>query len=259
MPNPLTIQAVDHVPMIEPGDDLATIILDALAESGLALQNGDILVLAQKIVSKSEGRLIDLRAIEPGERAIEIAETTDKDPRLVEVVLSESRGIIRQAPGVLITEHRNGWMMANAGIDASNVASPQGQENVLLLPLDPDDSCVQIRQALYNRTDTEIGVVINDSFGRPWRLGTTGIAIGAAGIPSLWDRRGDRDLFGRELQVSQQAVADEIAAAASLVQGQGAEGRPVVLIRGLDFHGSDRPPSRPASDLLRPTREDLFR
>ncbi len=259
MGHPLTIQAVDHVPMIEPGDDLAAIITDALTESGFSLQHGDILVLAQKIVSKAEGRLIDLGTVEPGERAIEIARATDKDPRLVEVVLSESRRIVRQAPGVLITEHRNGWMMANAGIDASNVASPAGRENVLLLPLDPDESCSRLRQELHRCTDAEIGVVINDSFGRPWRLGTTGTALGAAGIPSLWDRRGDTDLFGRELQVSQQAIADEIAAAASLVQGQGAEGRPVVLMRGLDFHGSDRPPSRPAADLLRPHAEDLFR
>ena len=246
------------MPLIAEGDDLAAIIAGALKQSGLTLQDGDILVLAQKIVSKAEGRLVDLRTVEPGQRATDIAQATDKDPRLVEVVLYESRGVVRQAPGVLITKHRNGWMMANAGIDASNVASPDGQENVLLLPLDPDKSCSLLTGQLYRDTGAQIGVIINDSFGRPWRQGTTGTAIGAAGVPSLWDRRGDRDLFGRELKVSQQAIADELAAAASLVQGQGAEGRPVVLIRGLDFSGTDAPPARPAADLLRPPSEDLF-
>ncbi|MEX3007693.1 coenzyme F420-0:L-glutamate ligase [Hoeflea sp. TYP-13] len=259
MTKALTIQALDNFPMIVPGDDLAHIVVDVLKSNGLTLENGDIVVLAQKIVSKSEGRLVDLNTVVPSQRARDVAEATDKDPRLAEVILSESRAVIRQVPGVLVTEHRNGWVMANAGIDASNVASEDGEDNVLLLPTDPDRSCGELREQFRIRADADVGVIINDSFGRPWRLGTTGVAIGAAGVPSLWDQRGEKDMFGRELQVSQQAIADELAATASLVQGQGAEGRPVVLIRGLEFSASDNAPARPAADLIRDISEDLFR
>ncbi|MDA4848767.1 coenzyme F420-0:L-glutamate ligase [Hoeflea poritis] len=259
MTTALTIKALDKVPMIGPGDDLATIIVDALADNDLTVENGDVLVLAQKIVSKSEGRLLDLNTVLPSKRAEEIAHATDKDPRLVEAILAESKSVLRRVPGVLITEHLRGWIMANAGIDASNVASSDGEDNVLLLPLDPDKSCEDLCEQLYVRTRKEVGVLINDSFGRPWRLGTTGVALGAAGLPSLWDRRGEKDMFGRELQVSQQAVADELAAAASLVQGQGAEGRPIALIRGLEFGANENAPSRPAADLIRDISEDLFR
>lgn len=239
--------------MIAPGDDLAAVIQDGLKASDLTLQDGDILVLAQKIVSKSEGRIVDLRSVIPGARAQELAEAGDKDPRVVELILSESKSIVRQRPGVLITEHNRGWIMANAGIDASNVHSGADEENVLLLPVDPDKSCEELRAALGG----QIGVIISDSFGRPWRLGTTGVAIGAAGVPSLWDRRGESDLFGRELLVSQQGIADELAASASLLQGQAAEASPVVLIRG--FNLGPTAPDRPASDLLRPIEEDMFR
>ncbi|MCP4319627.1 MAG: coenzyme F420-0:L-glutamate ligase [Hyphomicrobiales bacterium] len=259
MTKALTIEALDKVPMIVPGDDLATIVGDALKANGMTLENGDIVVLAQKIVSKSEGRLVDLNTIVPGKRAVDLAHATDKDPRLVELILTESKSVLRQVPGVLITEHHRGWIMANAGIDASNVASSDGEENVLLLPLDPDRSCDALREQLCTRTGAEVGVLINDSFGRPWRLGTTGVALGSAGVPSLWDRRGEKDMFRRELQVSQQAIADELAAAASLVQGQGAEGRPLALIRGLDFSAADNAPNRPAADLIRDISEDLFR
>lgn len=245
--------------MIAPQSDLASVVVDALSKNRLTLTGGDILVLAQKIVSKSEDRFVDLNTVTPGPEAFEIARNTDKDPRLVEVILSESRAVIRQAQGVLITEHRRGWIMANAGIDASNVDSAAGKENVLLLPADPDRTCQSLREELYRRVSAEVGIIINDSFGRPWRLGTTGVALGAAGLPSLWDRRGQKDLFGRELQVSQQAIADEIAAAASLVQGQAAEGRPVVLIRGLQFNGLKDTPARPAAALVRDKSEDLFR
>lgn len=258
MTTALTIKALDKVPMISPGDDLAAVIIDALVDNGLELENGDVLVLAQKIVSKSEGRLVDLNTVTPGKRAQELAHATDKDPRLVEIILGESKSVLRQVPGVLITEHHRGWIMANAGIDASNVASADGEENVLLLPHDPDRSCEVLCEQLHVRTQRRVGVLINDSFGRPWRLGTTGVALGAAGLPSLWDRRGDTDLHGRELLVSQQAIADELAAAASLVQGQGAEGQPIALIRGLEFRASDTP-ARPAADLIRDISEDLFR
>lgn len=259
MTKALSIKALDNVPMISPGDDLATVIVDALAVSDLSLEDGDVLVLAQKVVSKSEGRLVDLNTVTPGDRARDLAHATDKDPRLVEVILSESKSVLRQVPGVLITEHHRGWIMANAGIDASNVASADGEENVLLLPHDPDQSCEALCEELHARTQKQVGVLINDSFGRPWRLGTTGVALGAAGLPSLWDRRGETDLHGREMLVSQQAIADELAAAASLVQGQGAEGQPIALIRGLEFGASDHAPARPAADLIRDVSEDLFR
>lgn len=259
MSDTLIIRALNHFPMIAAGDDLAAIIAQSLGENDLTLENGDILVLAQKIVSKAENRFVDLCSITPGPEARELACAVEKDPRMVELVLAESRSVIRRAPGVLITEHLNGWIMANAGIDASNVASGTGDDTVLLLPVDPDKSCADLQLRMQEDCGVEIAVVINDSFGRPWRLGTTGVAIGAAGLPSLWDRRGDADLFGRELKVSQQAIADEIAAAASLLQGQGKEGRPVVLVRGFDIGAEGCVSARPAADLIRDVSEDLFR
>ncbi|MCR9138692.1 MAG: coenzyme F420-0:L-glutamate ligase [Alphaproteobacteria bacterium] len=252
----LSIRALENFPLVEAGDDLARLIADAMAENKIEPMDGDIFVLAQKIVSKATDCLVDLQTITPGEKARELASIVNKDPRLVEVILTESRAVLRHVPDVLITEHHSGWIMANAGIDASNVA---GEDEVLLLPRDPDGYCGKLRQQLQTRYAVNVGVLINDSFGRPWRLGTTGVALGAAGLPSLWDRRGDTDLFGRELKVSQQAIADEIAAAASLLQGQGNEGRPVILIRGFDFAAPGSPPERPAADLLRSTGEDLFR
>lgn len=252
----LHIMALEGVPLIVPGDDLALIINTALRANDLSFQDGDILVLAQKIVSKAEARLVDLTTIRPGEQALSLATAVDKDPRLVELILSESRAVVRQKPGVLITEHRLGWIMANAGIDASNVSD---DDRVLLLPVDSDQSCSALREQLIKHWNADIGVIINDSFGRPWRLGTTGVALGAAGIPSLWDRRGERDLFDRELKTTQQAIADELSAAASLLQGQGAEGRPIVLIRGLDLGSGEPVQSSPASALLRDKSEDMFR
>lgn len=258
MNDTMILHALKGIPMIAEGDDLAAVIGDALAASDLVLQDGDILVLAQKIVSKAEGRAVDLRSVDPSPQAIELAAAADKDPRVAELILAESVSVIRQVRGVIITEHRRGWIMANAGIDASNVASGDGTENVLLLPEDPDVTCADLRRRLGKTRGVDVGVIISDSFGRPWRLGTTAVAIGAAGVPSLWDRRGDVDLFGRELAVSQQAVADELANAASLLQGQADEGRPVVLIRGLKI-GDGAVPNRPAADLIRDRSEDLFR
>ena len=245
--------------MVSPGDNLQQILETALIDNQVCLQNGDILVLAQKIVSKAEGCLMDLNKVEPSSEALAVAKKVDKDPRLVDIILSQSQSLIRQGKGGLITQHIRGWVMANAGIDASNVYSKEGQENVLLLPKDPDFSCNVLRDGLYQSLGVNIAVVINDSFGRPWRLGTTGVAIGAAGLPSLWDRRGDLDLFGRELLTSQQAVADEIAGAASLLQGQGNEGRPIVLVRGLTFPAKTEPENCPAAALVRDISEDLFR
>lgn len=257
MAETLTLKALRGIPLIAPGDDLCAVIASSLAETGEELQAGDVLVVAQKIVSKAEGRLVDLCGVAPGEKALELARIAGKDARMVEVILSESTSVIRCRPGVIITEHRRGWVMANAGIDASNVAPVDGAENVLLLPLDPDASCERLRDGLHARLGVWVGVIISDSFGRPWRLGTTGVAIGAAGVVSLWDRRGDHDMFGRELQVTQMAVADELATAASLVQGQADEGQPVVLVRGCDY--ATAVPARPASDLIRDLSEDMFR
>src|SRR5580704_8036339 len=221
------------LPVVRPGDDLAELITVALASNKLRLAARDVVVVAQKIVSKAEDRFVDLATITPSRRAQTVAAETAKDPRLVEIILAESRRIVRQHPNVLITEHRLGYVMANAGVDQSNVAPPDGRARVLLLPRDPDATASMLRERLSARHGCEIAVIINDSFGRPWRRGTAGVALGAAGLPALVDQRGSPDLFGRTLQASVVALADEIAAAASLVMGQAAEGIPVVVVRGL--------------------------
>jgi coenzyme F420-0:L-glutamate ligase/coenzyme F420-1:gamma-L-glutamate ligase len=244
---------VPDLPLVGPGDDLAGMITGALERSGLRPSAGDVLVIAHKIVSKAEDRFVDLAKVQPSERARAIAAETEKDPRLVEVILSESMRIVRRRAGVLITEHRLGYVMANAGIDQSNVGPGGGR--VLLLPRDPDRSAETLRQRLSARYGCDLAVIINDSFGRAWRRGTVGVALGAAGVPAVRDLRGQADLFGRTLQVSVVGFADEIAAAASLVMGQAAEKLPVVLVRGLAWTEA---PS-PAESLVRPAAEDLFR
>jgi coenzyme F420-0:L-glutamate ligase/coenzyme F420-1:gamma-L-glutamate ligase len=242
----LELIALPGLPMVAAGDDLAALIEAGLTRAGLALAEGDVLVLAQKIVSKAEGRSVALAEVQPTPEAMELAARTAKDPRFVQLVLSESQRVVRARPGLLIVQHRLGFVSANAGIDQSNL----GQEgHALLLPRDPDGSAAALAARL------GCPVVISDSFGRAWRRGTVGIAIGAAGLPALWDLRGRPDLFGRTLQVSISGFADEIAAAASLLQGQGAEAQPVVLVRGLAW---DAPPN-PAAELIRPDSEDLFR
>jgi len=255
----IILTALQGLPIVKDGNDLSRLVSDGLARENIRLASGDIIVVAQKIVSKAEGRTVDLNDVSPGARALEIAKEIQKDPRVVELILSESKSIIRKKLGVMIVEHNRGWIMANAGIDASNVGSDGKEENVLLLPIDPEKSATELRDALMQRHDSDVGVVISDSFGRPWRLGTTGVAIGAAGLPSIWDRRGEHDLFGRELQVTQQAIADEVATAASLLQGQASEGLPVVHLRGLDFSGHASAYLRPSSDLIREASEDMFR
>jgi coenzyme F420-0:L-glutamate ligase/coenzyme F420-1:gamma-L-glutamate ligase len=242
-------------PDVQPGDDLATLVLESIARLGLALQAGDVLVLAQKVVSKSEGRLVALASVQPSARALELAPQVRKDARLVELVLRESRRIVRTAPDVLIVEDRHGFIMANAGIDQSNVQGNAAGEFALLLPDDPDASAQRLRGALGERTGVSPGVLVNDSFGRPWRLGTVGVAIGCAGVAATLDLRGEHDRYGRELKVTVVGHADEIAAAASLVMGQAAEGTPCVLVRGLAAQGAPQP----ASALLRTSGEDLFR
>lgn len=245
----IELLAVPGLPLVGTGDDLARLIGERLTGE-LALRPGDVLVLAQKIVSKAEGRMVELRSVTPTQRAVELGAEVLKDPRLVELILRESVRVVRSRPNVLIVEHKLGLIMANAGIDQSNVAPQDGIERALLLPRDPDGSAASLQKKL-----GATAVLIIDSFGRPWRKGTTGVAIGAAGLPSLIDMRGQPDMFGRILQVTISAFADEIAAAASLVMGQADEAQPVVLVRGLTW----KAPNAPAAELIRSSAEDLFR
>ncbi|MDA0338422.1 MAG: coenzyme F420-0:L-glutamate ligase [Proteobacteria bacterium] len=249
----LDIFALEGIPLVQPGDDLAAIILAALSGMGERLKDGDVVVLAQKIVSKSEGRLFPLADVEPSAEAVALGEKVDKDPRLVELILRESNEILRTVPGVLIVEHKSGIVMANAGIDRSNVEK-SGQV-ALLLPVDADASARALRDSLVERTGTDVSVVIADSVGRAWRYGTTGLAIGCAGIDPLWDQRGDTDMFGKVLEVTEVGIADQVASAANLVMGEATEGRPAAIVRGLDAPRADRP----ARVAVRTKNEDLFR
>ena len=249
----ITITALTGIPLVKPGDNLPQLIIAALEQAGLTLRDGDALVVTSKIVSKAEGRYVDLDSVVPGEAAQQLAAQIGKDPRLVEVVLQESSRVSRTAPNTLITTHRLGFTCANAGIDQSNIEGDEAR--VLLLPRDPDGSAEAIRAALKAVTGASVGIVISDSHGRPFRLGNGGIAVGVAGMPALLDLRGQRDLFGRELRVSIQAYADEVAAAANLLSGEAAEGRPVVLLRGLNFPALDGH----AAELNRPAELDLYR
>lgn len=251
----LTLTAIPDLPPVEPGDDLAAILIDGLARAGIAPAARDVLVVAQKVVSKAENRYRDLGAVTPSDRARDLARAVDKDPRLVEVILSESEAVVAHKPGVLVVAHRLGFVLANAGVDRSNVKSEPGAERVLLLPEDPDASAAALKARLDAHFETEIAVIVSDSLGRAWRNGVTGIALGAAGLPALRDMIGRKDLFGRTLDVTQTGFADDIAAAASLLMGQADEGLPAVLLRGLAWH---EPPSN-ARALLRPKDEDLFR
>jgi coenzyme F420-0:L-glutamate ligase/coenzyme F420-1:gamma-L-glutamate ligase len=240
---------------VRPGDDLVRPILAGLAAAGLELEDGDVVVVTSKLVSRAEGRFVDLREVEPSPRAGEVAEAVRKDPRLVEVILRESESISRMAPEVLVVRHRLGITLANAGIDRSNVEpSAVDREVVLLLPALPDESAERIRRGLAEATGAAVGVVITDSHGRPFRLGTVGAAVGLAGMPALWDQRGEEDLFGRPLETTITALGDQIAAAADLLSGQAGEGRPVVHVRGLSFPFTDGR----ARDLVRPREQDLY-
>ena len=249
------LAALAGIKLVEPGDDLGAVAVAAFATNGLAPEDGDVLVVAQKIVSKAEGRYVDIRAVRPSAAAEVLAAEVDKDPRFVEVVLSESRRVVRRRPGLLIVEHRLGFVMANAGVDHSNVPTADAAERVLLLPLDPDGSARALRQDLIAAFGARPAVIVSDSFGRAWRKGTVGVALGAAGLPALVDLRGQPDLFGRQLQVTETGFADEIATAAGLLMGQANEGVPMVLVRGLSWSA----PDVPAADLVRPAERDLFR
>jgi coenzyme F420-0:L-glutamate ligase / coenzyme F420-1:gamma-L-glutamate ligase len=250
--NPIEIIPLAGLPLIQPGDPLAQLLGDAIARSG-GLRDRDVLVIAQKIVSKAEGRYVDLDRITPSPRAIEIARQCEKDPRLIEVILSESSEVVRLRPGLIITRHRLGFVSANAGVDRSNVA-PEGIDRVLLLPIDPDRSAALIRSALRDRFGIDLAVIIADSHGRPHRMGTVGVAIGLAGLPGVEDWRGRKDLFGYTLQHTEVGVADQITAAGTLLLGQAAEAIPAIIVRGASFEQREGS----AGEINRPREMDLF-
>ena len=264
----LTLTPLKNIPLIRQDDDLADIIVNSLQESKIELNDNDILVLAQKIVSKAEGRMVDLASVTPTTRAVELARQTEKDPRLIELILQESNEVLRTRVGTIIVEHKLGFVCANAGIDRSNVnpfnraeqidsedEAQNPKEWVLLLPQNPDLSSRKMREEIKAKTGKTVGVLIIDSHGRAWRNGTVGIAIGMSGIPGLQDLRGEPDLFGTELRITQVGVADELSAAASLMMGQAAEGTPVIHVNGFPY------PLRNGSlkELIRPKEQDLFR
>jgi coenzyme F420-0:L-glutamate ligase/coenzyme F420-1:gamma-L-glutamate ligase len=254
---PLTLTPLKNIPLIRQGDNQADIVVNALKDNKISLENDDILVFAQKIVSKAEGRALNLAEIIPSHRAIDIARQIDKDARVVELILRESREVLRTRPGTIIVEHRLGFICANAGIDHSNVAAAgdSAEEWVLLLPVEPDRSAEKFRDEIRSLTGKRAGILIIDSHGRAWRNGTVGTAIGLSGLPGLQDLRGDRDLFGRELLITQVGVADELAAAASLVMGQAAEGTPAIHVRGFPYQLREGS----LKELIRPKEQDLFR
>lgn len=253
----MILTPLEGIPLINAGDPLPDIILEALRKMGLRLEDGDILVLAQKIVSKAEGRQVDLRTVSPSMEALNLGEETAKDPRVVELILQESKSIIRTRPGLIIAEHRLGFICANAGIDHSNVDPQDGDtaDWVLLLPENPDQSAQRIQLALREKTGVQVGVLVIDSHGRAWRLGTVGVMIGTAGVPALVDMRGEADLFDYRLRVTQIGAGDELAAGASLMMGQAAEGLPVIHVRGFPYP----PRASCLPEIIRPEKEDLFR
>jgi coenzyme F420-0:L-glutamate ligase/coenzyme F420-1:gamma-L-glutamate ligase len=251
----ITLTAVPGFPLVQPGDDLAAILLDRLRRAGMVLRDGDVLVLCQKIVSKAEGRMIELNGVVPSNDAQTLAAETGKDPHLVQLILDEARAVLRSRPYLIIAEHRLGWICANAGIDRSNVAQPDDDGVVLLLPRDPDRSAKEIRQRVVAATGADIAVIINDTHGRPFRNGAVGVAIGVAGMFPLSDLRGQADLFGYQLKSSILGIADEIASAASLLMGQADEGRPAILVRGAPIVSG----AGTAQDLQRTEEKDLFR
>jgi coenzyme F420-0:L-glutamate ligase / coenzyme F420-1:gamma-L-glutamate ligase len=253
----LTLTPLINIPLIRQDDNLADILITALDDTNIRLQDDDILVLAQKIISKAEGRMINLATVVPSKQAIDLAQKTDKDPRVVELMLQESNDILRVRVGTIVVEHKLGFICANAGIDHSNVAGDGDtkEEYVLLLPENPDGSASEIRAGIEASTGKTIGVLIIDSHGRAWRTGTVGVSIGISGIPGLVDLRGEKDLFGYTLRVTQVGAADELAAAASLMMGQASEGTPAIHVRGFPYKLRESV----LNELIRPKDQDLFR
>lgn len=254
---PLTFTPIPGIPLIQPGDNLAEILYSRIADAGIILQDGDILVVAQKIVSKAENRLVNLNEVTPSQKAKDLGEEIGKDARLIELMLRESVGILRTRPGTIIVEHKAGFVCANAGIDHSNVQGPYGspEDWVLLLPENPDESAAGFRAVIEEKAGARIGVMIIDSHGRAWRNGVVGVAIGLSGLPGLVDLRGHADLFGYHLRVTTVAAADELAGSASLVMGQADERVPAVHVRGFPFELREGS----FDELPRPKDLDLFR
>lgn len=251
LPKSIHIIPLSGLPLIESGDDLAELLLDAIKSSGLRLLDKDVLVVTHKIVSKAEGRMIRSSEIVPSAAARKIAEEIEMDPYQVQLVLDESVRVVRKRKGLIITQHKNGWICANAGVDFSNAPD----DYYVRLPLNPDHSAHKIRQGLEQYFGAKIGVVISDSHGRPFRLGVSGVALGVSGLPGLVDRTGETDLYGYKLKNTQVALADLIDNAALLVMGESNEGIPAALIRGLLFEGRDGS----GRELIRPDEMDLFR
>lgn len=251
----LRLSAVAGVPHIKPGDDLAGVLLHAIEQTGEGLSDGDVLVIAQKVVSKAEGRYVALTSVQPTPEAKALALETDKDPRLVQAILNESSNVVRHRPGIIIVTHKLGFVMANAGIDRSNLEPSDEGERVLLLPVDPDASARALKRRFDDHYGANVGVIINDSVGRAWRTGTVGTALGAAGLTSFKDLRGDPDMYGRTLEVSQVGLADQLASAGSLLMGEGKEAVPMVIVRGL----APMSPDLPAATLIRDPSSDMFR
>ena len=255
MTSSVTFKALEDFPLVNEGDDLAHLIKQSLDNNHISLQNGDALVIAQKIVSKAEGRLVFLNDVMVSDRAKEFAAVTGKDPRLIELILSETKSVIRARHGIMIVEHKNGYVMANAGIDKSNILLDESNQTVLLLPEDANKSAKVLREKLGESCGVAIAIIINDSVGRAWRNGTVGTALGTCGFQPLWDQVGEKDLFGNVLEATSPAVADELAAGASFVMGQSNQGQPVIHVSGCDL--SESPLD--GTSLLRPETEDLFR
>ena len=249
----IEIIAIENLPMIKEGNDIAKLIVDTAEKQNTPIKEKDIIVITHKIVSKVEGDIVNLEKISPSEQAKEIAEKTGKEPAMVELVLRETKEIVRVGPNSIITETNNGIVCANAGLDKSNI---EGERNVALLPRNPDASAQKIKQEIKELTGFDVAVVISDTHGRPLRMGEINVAIGVAGIKPTKDRRGEKDLFGYVLKVKQTAIADELASAAELVIGQANEGVPVAIIRGYAYKSAE---NVSAKDLTRPKEADLFR
>ncbi|RLG58609.1 MAG: coenzyme F420-0:L-glutamate ligase [Candidatus Hydrothermarchaeota archaeon] len=241
---------LNNLPLIKEGDELEKIIAKAIEEKGIKLEDGDIIVVTEKIVSKAEGRVIELNKIKASKKAQELAEKTGKDPRLVELMLREFKEVIKIGENFIIGETKHGFICANAGIDQSNIE----EGKVKLLPENPDKSAERIRKFLEKKFNVKLGLIISDSFGRPFRKGSVGVALGASGVIALQDRRGNEDIYGKKLRVTRVAIADCLASLAILITGEGNERIPVVIIKGLDYLGEGK-----ASDLLREKEKDVFR
>lgn len=247
------IIAVENLPLIVEGDDLAELICNAAEKQGIPIQEKDVVVITHVAVSKAEGNVVNLDEVSPSERATEIARETNKDPALVETILRETKEIVRMSRNSLITETKNGVICANAGVDRSNI---EGERNIVLLPKDSNASAQKIRQKIRKLTGCDVAVIVSDTHGRPFRMGEINVAIGVAGIKPIRDRRGEKDLFGYVLRIKQTAIADELSSAAELVIGQADEGIPVAIVRGYKYQTTE---NASATELTRPKEKDLFR